>query len=48
MIENLAYITKEGMKKFLTTQKKKWECPTCVETVCCHNGICFHRDLGAL
>lgn len=48
MIENLENIKKEGIKKFLVQQKKKWACPKCGETVCCHNGICFNCDFDKL
>ncbi len=48
MIENLENIKKEGIKKFLIEQKKKWACKKCGGTICCHNGICFNCDLDIL
>jgi hypothetical protein len=48
MIENLENIKKEGIEKFLEQQKKKWACPKCSGTVCCHNGICFNCELDKL
>jgi hypothetical protein len=27
---------------------KKWKCPRCGDTVCCHNGICFNCGLDEL
>jgi len=48
LLENLAFIKKNGMEKFLLNQKKKWQCPTCGETICCHNGLCFNCNLDKL
>ena len=48
MIENLQNIKKQGIEKFLRQQKKKWACPKCGKTICCHNGICFNCDLKTL
>ena len=45
MIENLQYIREYGLAKFLEAEKKKWECPNCGKTICCHNGICYSCDL---
>jgi hypothetical protein len=43
-LENLAEIKTKGMENFLRTQEKRWRCPTCGGTRCCHNGLCFHCD----
>jgi hypothetical protein len=48
MVENLKFIKKNGLAKFLTAQRKKWKCPKCGDTVCCHNGLCFSCDLAKL
>jgi len=48
MIENLENIRKDGVEKFLIQQKKKWTCPKCGGTVCCHNDICFNCNLDKL
>jgi hypothetical protein len=48
MIGNLEFIKKNGMSKFLTAQKKEWQCAKCGEVICCHNGICFNCSLGKL
>jgi hypothetical protein len=48
MIENLTYIKKNGMEKFLKKEEKKWRCPECGGTICCHNGICFSCGLDKL
>ena len=48
MIENLEQIKDEGMKTFLVQQKKKWACPKCGGTICCHNGVCFQCELDTL
>ncbi|MDD5222405.1 MAG: DUF3795 domain-containing protein [bacterium] len=41
MIENLTYIKKHGIRKFLKKEADKWRCSKCGDVVCCHNGICF-------
>jgi hypothetical protein len=48
LLENLAYIKKNGMKIFLKTQEEKWRCPTCGRSLCCHNGLCFQCDIERL
>lgn len=48
MIENLEFIKKSGIEKFLERETKKWKCPRCGDTVCCHNGICFNCGLHEL
>jgi hypothetical protein len=48
LIENLEFIKKSGMPAFLVHQRKKWQCPTCNNMICCHNGICFNCDLQKL
>ncbi|MCW4033825.1 MAG: DUF3795 domain-containing protein [Candidatus Bathyarchaeota archaeon] len=45
MIDNLRYIKEHGMDKFLEKEQKKWECPQCGGTICCHNGICYSCSL---
>jgi len=47
-ISNLEYIKDNGISKFLHLQQKKWRCPKCGETICCHNGICFNCGLEKL
>jgi hypothetical protein len=42
MIENLKYIKEKGMVKFLKSEEKKWQCPECGATICCHNGLCYN------
>ena len=41
MIKNLEFIKENGIEKFLEEEYKKWKCPNCGGTICCHNGICF-------
>jgi hypothetical protein len=48
MIDNLNYIKKNSMTKFLDKEKVKWECSNCGETISCHNGICFNCGLDLL
>jgi hypothetical protein len=42
MLENLAMIKNQGMNAFLAGQERKWTCPTCGSTICCHNGLCYN------
>jgi hypothetical protein len=48
MIENLEFIKKNGMEKFLLKEEEKWKCPECGVVICCHNGICFNCGLDKL
>jgi hypothetical protein len=48
MIENLEFIKKNGIAKFLKKEEKKWQCKACGGSICCHNGLCFECDLGKL
>jgi len=48
MIDNLEFIKKNGMSRFLSKQNKEWQCPKCGDLICCHNGICFKCGLSAL
>jgi hypothetical protein len=41
MIENLDYIQKNGIKKFIEKEEKRWKCSTCGEAICVHNKICY-------
>jgi hypothetical protein len=41
MLENLAFIKDHGIDEFLKKEERKWQCPDCDGTICCHNGICF-------
>ena len=44
MIENLKFIKKHGMKKFLTEQRKKYKCPDCGGVICVHDKKCYSCD----
>jgi hypothetical protein len=44
-IENLAFVKKHGLKKFLAAQRKKWACQKCRGMKCTHNGLCFVCDV---
>jgi hypothetical protein len=48
LIDNLNFIKKHGINKFLEEQEKFWKCPNCGEMVSCHNGICFNCELEKL
>jgi predicted RNA-binding Zn-ribbon protein involved in translation (DUF1610 family) len=34
-------IKEKGIKEFLETQKKKYECPKCGDILSVHNGKCY-------
>jgi hypothetical protein len=48
LIDNLEYIKKQGMVKFLEKEAEKWQCPECGEAICCHNGLCLNCNLDKL
>jgi hypothetical protein len=48
MIENLEFIKKNGIQKFLEKEEDKWKCPRCGGIISCHNGICFDCGLDEL
>jgi len=48
MIENLEFIKKYGIGRFLEEEAVKWRCPECGGVICCHNGICFNCGLDKL
>ena len=45
MIENLEYINKNGIGKFLENEKIRWRCPKCGGVVCVHNKRCYSCDI---
>lgn len=44
MIDNLLFIKKNGVKRFLDREYKKWHCQKCGDIICCHNGKCYHCE----
>lgn len=42
MIENLEHIKKNGLKKFVLNENKKWTCNICGESICVHKGGCLN------
>jgi hypothetical protein len=41
MIENLEYIKKLGLKKFIVNEQKRWSCSHCGGTICVHKRCCY-------
>lgn len=41
MIENLEYIQKNGIDKFITKERKRWDCPECGGIICVHTKKCY-------
>jgi len=48
MIDNLNFIQENGLAAFLAKEERKWSCPECSGTICCHNGLCLSCNLGKL
>jgi hypothetical protein len=48
MLENLEYIRVQGIDGFLEKEGKKWQCPHCGKSICCHNGLCLNCNLETL
>ena len=42
MIDNLVSIKKNGIKKFILNENKKWVCRICGESICVHKGGCLN------
>ncbi len=40
-IENLEYIKKNGIRKFVSNEKTRWACSKCGGTICVHKGYCY-------
>ena len=45
MIENLEYIQKIGINKFLDNEQKRWKCPKCAGLICVHNKKCYNCEI---
>ena len=48
IIENLKYISDNGINQFLVKEHERWKCPDCGGVICCHNGLCFDCGLDKL
>lgn len=45
MVDNLEFIKKHGIKKFLKKQEEKYKCGRCgKDVICVHNGKCYSCD----
>jgi len=42
MIDNLVSIKKDGIKKFILNENKRWACKICGESICVHKGSCLN------
>lgn len=40
-IENLEFIKKNGIRKFVRNEKIRWTCLECGGTICVHKGYCY-------
>lgn len=41
MIDNLEYINRFGIRKFVAQEKGKWICPNCGKIICVHKKTCI-------
>jgi len=41
MIDNLKFIKKSGIRRFVRNEKEKWACPKCGELFCVHKPQCL-------
>ena len=41
MVENQKALKEKGMDEFLKSQEEKYQCPSCGEKVCVHDGKCY-------
>ena len=41
MIDNLEYIKKFGIKKFILNENIRWTCSNCGGTICVHKRFCY-------
>ena len=48
MIDNLNYIKDNGIDKFIEKDTNKWECNSCGDLKCCHNGLCLACNIDEL
>ena len=48
LIHFAEFIRDKGVDNFLRAQSKKWRCPNCGGTICCHNRFCYTCDLDQL
>jgi len=44
MIENLKYIEKNGIDKFVKKEKERWKCPNCGDLICVHDKRCYNCE----
>jgi len=42
MMENLEYIKKSGIEKFIRKERMRWKCTDCGGTICVHKGVCIN------
>ena len=46
MIENLEYIQKNGINKFVENERERWKCSKCGEVICVHNRKCYSCEIN--
>jgi hypothetical protein len=42
MLENLARISEEGIRKFVKDEKERWRCNKCGKILCVHYSECYN------
>ena len=46
MIENLEYIQKNVINKFVENERERWKCSKCGEVICVHNRKCYSCEIN--
>jgi hypothetical protein len=46
MIENLEYMKKNGVKKFVEKERERWKCPKCNGVICVHDRRCYTCEVS--
>ncbi len=45
MIDNLEYIQKNGIDKFVKKERERWKCPKCGGVICVHDKRCYSCEV---
>jgi hypothetical protein len=45
MLENLGYIKKNGIRKLVKKEEKRWRCPKCGGVICVHRKKCSSCEM---
>jgi hypothetical protein len=48
MMDNLEYVKRHGIRKFVRKEKEQWTCANCGKTICVHKKCCICCGCGFL